>query len=72
MQDGEAAIPDMKTDAMLPISPSPESDTNAFFGGLSDNRGHGMGLDIDNDFNLDTADWLFWDQLIQGHQAQGV
>ena len=65
--DSNAIDLDAKKDIMSPISPSPASDANALFGSLSD----GMGLDIGNDFNLDTADWMFWDQLIQDYQAQG-
>lgn len=30
-----------------------------------------MGLDISADFNFDTEDWTFWDQLIKNDQSQG-
>lgn len=30
----------------------------------------GMGLDMSSDFNLDTEDWMLWDQLIKNDQAQ--
>ena len=66
-QDSNATTLDAKTDNFSPISPSPASDVNALFGSLSGE----IGLNIGNDFNLDTADWTFWDQLIQDHQAQG-
>ena len=67
MQDSNATSPDAKTDTMSPIGLSPARDANASFGSLSG----GMGLDIGDDFNLDTADWMFWDQLIHDDQAQG-
>lgn len=66
-QDSNAPTLDAKTDTMSPIGPSPASDANALFGCLSG----GMGLDIGNDFNLNTANWMFWSQLIQSNQAQG-
>ncbi|KAK7709875.1 hypothetical protein SLS64_006117 [Diaporthe eres] len=30
----------------------------------------GMGLDMSSDLNLDTEDWMLWDQLIKNDQAQ--
>ncbi|KAL8820211.1 MAG: hypothetical protein Q9191_007562 [Dirinaria sp. TL-2023a] len=62
-----AATLDPRTDKFSPTSPSPASDASTLFGNLSGD----MGFDIGNDFNLDTADWTFWDHLIQDHQAQG-
>lgn len=56
-----------KADIMSPIGPSPASDPDALF----DNLSGGMDLDIDNNFDIDSADWIFWDQLIQDYQAQG-
>ncbi|OCT50008.1 putative fungal specific transcription factor [Cladophialophora carrionii] len=49
------------------VDQTPSSDANALLSSLS-----GVpGLDIMDDFSLDTVDWTFWDQLIQGYQAQG-
>ena len=66
-QDSNATTLDAKMDTMLTIGPSPASDVNASFGSLSG----GIDFDIGNDFNLDTTDWMFWDQLIQDYQAHG-
>lgn len=35
-----------------------------------DNISGDMGLDMSNDFHLDTEDWVLWDQLIKNDQAQ--
>lgn len=49
------------------LGPSPSSDANALFGTFSD----GTNLNLDTDFNLDTADWMFWEQVIKDYQMQG-
>ena len=67
-QDSNATTLDAKTETMSPIGPPPASDANAL---ISGNLSGGMDLDVGNDFNLGTADWAFWDQLIQDYQAQG-
>ncbi|KAF4637676.1 hypothetical protein G7Y89_g399 [Cudoniella acicularis] len=66
-QDSNAPTLDAKTDTMSPIDPFPASDANALFFSFSDS----MGLDIGNDFDLDTTNSMLWDQLIQDYQAQG-
>jgi hypothetical protein len=66
-QDSNATTLVGNTDIMSSIDATPESDANILFGSLSD----GMDLDMSNDFNIDTADWMFWDQLIKDNQAQG-
>ncbi|CAL5874986.1 uncharacterized protein PFLUO_LOCUS9289 [Penicillium psychrofluorescens] len=58
---------DRNTDTMTPpIEPSPASDANA----SSDTPSVGVNLDIDSDFSLAAADWMFWDQLIRDYQTQ--
>ena len=47
--------------------PSPSSDANALFASLSGD----MSVQIGNDFSVDNADWMFWDQMIQDYQTQG-
>ena len=66
-QDSNAITLDPGTGSMASIGPSPSSDANALFGSLPS----GMDMELNNDFSVDTADWLFWDQLIQDYQAQG-
>ena len=58
---------DVKLDTVSPINPSPASDADTLFGSLSGS----MNLDLGKDFNLDTADWMFWEKLIQDYQKQG-
>lgn len=55
------------TDRSLQTDPSPGSDTNAVFSSLAGD----MGLNVGDDFNLDSADWVFWESLIKDYQAQG-
>ncbi|MCJ1410252.1 hypothetical protein MMC19_004337 [Ptychographa xylographoides] len=66
-QNNSATILDAKMGIVSPTGQFPAGDTNTLSGGVSG----GMDLEIDNDFNLDTTDWMFWDQLIQDYQAQG-
>lgn len=66
-QDSNATTLNAKPEEFSPINPSPAYDANAVIGSLTGE----MGFDIGSDFNLDTADWTFWDQLIQNDQAQG-
>ena len=66
-QESNATTFDTSTDTMSSTDPSPASDANALFGNLPG----GMNFDIGKDFNFDAEDWMFWDQLIQDHQAQG-
>ena len=66
-KDNIALDPSAKTEAMARPDPSVASDASALLDSLPDN----LELDISNEFNLDTADWIFWDQLIQDHQLQG-
>jgi hypothetical protein len=65
-QDSNATTLVGETDTMPSIGTTPENDTNLLFGSLSD----GIDIDIGNDFNIDPADWMFWDQLIKDNQAQ--
>ena len=46
-------------EAVSSLVSTPSSDANALFGSLD-----GMDLNLYSNFNLDTADWMFWDQLI--------
>lgn len=50
----------------------PGNDPNLAVDGSSnfDDISGGMGLDMSSDFNLDTDDWMLWDQLIKNDQAQ--
>jgi len=42
-----------------------DGNADLLFGSLSD----GIDLDMDSHFNIDAADWMFWDQLIKDNQA---
>ncbi|KAK1772800.1 fungal-specific transcription factor domain-containing protein [Phialemonium atrogriseum] len=64
-QGGKATALDAKTDSVSPIGPSPASDADVLIGSVSGD----MGLDIGNEFNPDTADWAFWDQLMQDYRV---
>lgn len=48
-------------EAVSSLDSSPGSDANALFGSLD-----GTDLNLDSNFNLSTADWMFWDQLCHG------
>ncbi len=48
------------------IDPSSASDASALFDDLPSD----MTLNIDQDYNIDDVDWVFWDQLIKDYQAQ--
>lgn len=67
MQDSNATTLVGDTETMSSIDAISKSGANLSFGSLSD----GIDLDMGNDFNIDTADWMFWDQLIKSNQAQG-
>ena len=67
-QNSNATAPHAEKDAVSTNTPSPASDANALLGSLPG----GMDIDMGNDFNLDTADWIFWDRLMQDYQAQGI
>ena len=67
MQNSSAAPVDTKTNPMPPTEPSPANGVNMLLGSSSS----GMDLDTSFDFNLDTADWMLWEQLIQDYQAKG-
>jgi hypothetical protein len=54
------------TDTMSPNGVAPESDPNLPFVSFSD----GIDFDMGDDFNIDTADWMFWDKLIKDNQAK--
>ena len=58
---------DAETKQTSQTEPAPANDKSSLMDSLPEN----MGLDISNDFSLDTADWVFWDQLIHDYQAQG-
>jgi hypothetical protein len=66
-QDSNSTTIDTNSDVLSPTDQYLASDANALFGSLSGD----IGLEIGNEFDLDTADWMFWDQLIQDHQVQG-
>lgn len=51
-------------DSKSSVEPSPSSDAMALFDSLP----IGMGLELGNDFSIDTADWMFWDSLIRDYQ----
>jgi hypothetical protein len=64
-QRNNATVLDATSDTLPPISPSPASDTNTLFGSLTE----GIDLEIGNELDLDTADWVFWDQLIKDYRT---
>ncbi|KPM41047.1 hypothetical protein AK830_g5528 [Neonectria ditissima] len=64
--DSSTATLSAETDAPLD-GPSQENDETGHFGEFSD----GLGFDINSDFDLDSAAWMFWDQLIQDDRALG-
>jgi hypothetical protein len=49
----------LAVEAVSSLVSTPSSDANALFGSLD-----GLDLNLYSNFNLDTADWMFWDQLI--------
>lgn len=55
------------TDTVTSIDEIPTGVTNMLFGDMSD----GLDIHMGDDFNINTADWMFWDQLIKDHQAHG-
>ena len=57
----------VETDGTPQTDPSSVSDFNDVFSTLAGN----MGLDVGDDFNLESADWVFWENLIKDYQAQG-
>ena len=58
-----ARAPGSTTDASTPIGPSPSSDLKAL---EQDAAVFDFGLD--NNFTFDSADFLFWDKLIQDYR----
>ncbi|KAI1870327.1 uncharacterized protein JN550_005255 [Neoarthrinium moseri] len=56
-----------KMDTMIPVCPVTSGETDPLFVSLSNDFGDGF----EHDFNLDSTDWMFWDQLIREDQAQG-
>ena len=67
-QDSNGTTLQAKTATVSHNDPPSASDANALFSSLSD----GTGLEMANEFDVDTADWVFWDGLIQDYQTQGV
>jgi hypothetical protein len=51
------------TETTTPIGPSPSSDFTALEQGAD-----GFNFGLDNDFTFDSADFLFWDKLIQDYR----
>ncbi|KAK3709614.1 hypothetical protein LTR37_010835 [Vermiconidia calcicola] len=66
-QNSDAASLKMTMNTPPAIDPALVGDSNAASHSLSGDVGHELG----DDFDLDTVDWNFWDQLIQEYQAQG-
>jgi hypothetical protein len=52
------------TETTTPIEPSPSSDLKSF----EQNGGDVFDFGLDNDFTFDSADFLFWDKLIQDYR----
>ena len=61
---GDMTSNDRAAEAVSSLDSSPSSDAYALYGSLD-----GMDLNLGSNFNLDTADWMFWDQLIQDYQT---
>jgi hypothetical protein len=51
------------TEATTPVGPSPSSDFTAL-----EQSADGFNFGLDNDFTFDSADFLFWDKLIQDYR----
>ncbi|EXJ89221.1 hypothetical protein A1O3_02287 [Capronia epimyces CBS 606.96] len=51
-------------EAMSTLFSSPSSDAGALFGGLD-----GTDVNLDQNFNLDATDWMFWDQLTRDYET---
>ena len=64
--DAEVLDPVLR-EATTVADTSPSSDGNAVPSGSPDRIDLGLGAD----FNLDAADWMFWDQLIKDYEKQG-
>jgi hypothetical protein len=69
---GRKSRPDRPASGVTPapgtvdtVDETPSSDANALLDSLSSVPG----FELMDDFNLDTVDWSFWDQLIQGNPA---
>ena len=61
---GEITSNDRAPEAVSLLDFSPSSDAYAVYGSLD-----GMDLNLGSNSNLDTADWMFWDHLIQDYQT---
>lgn len=61
-----ATTPALQNDQASPTGPSSRNDIGSNF----DHHSGVMGFDLSSDFNLDTEDWVLWDQLIKNDQAQ--
>jgi hypothetical protein len=59
-QQGRSETVSDSTDTTTPLEPSPSSDLKVL-----EQSADGMDLGLDNDFTFDSADFMFWDKLIQ-------
>lgn len=62
----KAATSGVGNDTTSPIDPDSAVDPSLNFHDIPG----GIGLDMSSEFNLDTEDWMLWDQLIKNDQVQ--
>jgi hypothetical protein len=62
-QDGRSETVSGSTENTTPIEPSPISDVKAL-----EQSADGFDFGLDDDFTFDSADFLFWDKLIQDYR----
>lgn len=65
-QDNE----DTSLNTEIPTEPGPLSTLTSVPGPSQGGMPSGMSFDADSGFEIDAADWDFWDQLIKGHEAR--
>lgn len=67
-QDGKPMLLPGDANIMQSTDVALGSDENLLFGSPSADADYDMG----SDFNIDSADWIFWDQLIKDNQSRGI
>lgn len=66
IEDSKATTSDLENDQASPTGPDPTVEAGSNFDHLSGD----VGLGMNSEFNIDTEDWILWDQLIKNDQTQ--
>lgn len=66
IEDRKATTSDLENDQASPTGPDPTVEVGSNFDHLSGD----VGLGMNSEFNIDTEDWILWDQLIKNDQTQ--